>query len=577
MHVHDKNPEDNVNCILFSSEHRAEKTSYRDSPSKPKPREITSGFDALVALASSELTKNEQTEKQNRSSYHHHNNAHRKSSSRSHRDHSRTAPYTKIKLNGPRTPPGSPPSLRQGPRTPPGSPTQGLKHRRGDTRVSHPSHRQRNLSSRGRTHYRRSDTHGSYSSKSRSPSYDSSRSSGSRSSSSSSCSSGCSYSSRSRSRSSSCSSNCSRGPPAKRIPVKQQPTTPKPGASPGKASISNQPITLKTSISGATLNGSYRLVHSTASINNPTMMIMASNQVNSGNNLMQTAALGNQTIPASSLTNNVVVLQLMPQNSGASSQIIRTSIPGTLVTSQPPPAQGKVVNNYNQPLQNSQVPPPPLPPSNVVPLSNGLVPPNNSVQQNGFQFKVDNGGIQTFNFPDLTRPPPNIAVKPSNVSLPLPVGNTSRPLLPLPKGQQKRMPSPRGQTQILTVNHSNVSIQPRPNLNSVQNGFSERPYTPVANMNNNFSPPQKFGETQRGQNLKPRIPQPMNNFRGSQVTIHPAPSGVLQGNNSNTRPRYTTFTVPFQVFNKDQGNVQQQFGNQMQTGESARIHVVIET
>lgn len=542
--------------------------SYRDSPSKPKGRDITSEFDALLALASSELTKNKQTEKQNKSSYHRHNNVHRKSSTRSHHDHSRSAPYTKIKLSGPRTPPGSPPNHRQGPRTPPGSPTEGLKNHRIDSRSSHVNSRQRNLSNRGRAHYRRSDTHGSYSSKSRSPSYDSSRSSQSRSSSSSSCSSGCSYSSRSRSRSSSCSSSCSRGAPAKRAPVKQQPSTPKPGVSPGKASISTQPIALKTSIPSATLNGSYRIVHSTATLNNPTMMIMANNPVNSGNNLIQSASLGNQAIPASSLPNNVVVLQLMPQNSGASGQIIRTSIPGTLVTSQPPPAQGKTVNNFTQPLQQTpQVPPPPLPPgSNVVPLNNGLVPPTNAVQPNGFQFTLDNRG-GTFSFPDLTRPPPNIAVNPSNVSLPMPVGNTNRPLLPLPKGQQKRLPSPRGQASILTINHrqqgspSNVSIQPRPNHNTVQNGFQP-------NMNNNFSPPQKFGETQRGQTLKPRIPQQMN-FRGSQVTIQPAPSGVMQGNNSNARPRYTTFTVPFQVFNKDQGNVQQQFGTQMQTGECA--------
>lgn len=327
-----------------------------------------------------------------------------------------------------------------------------------------------------------------------------------------------------------------------------------------------QPIALKNSIPSATLNGSYRIVHSNATMNNPTMMIMANNPVNSGNNLIPSVSLGNQTIPATSLTNNVVVLQLMPQNSGASGQIIRTSIPGTLVTSQPPPAQGKAVNNFNQPLQqNSQVPPPPLPPgSNVVPLNNGLVPPTNAVQPNGFQFTVDNRG-GTFNFPDLTRPPPNIAVKPSNVSLPMPVGNANRPLLPLPKGQQKRLPSPRGQAPILTVRQqgspSNVSIQPRPNHNTVQNGFQERSYS----LNNNFSPPQKFGETQRGQTLKPRIPQQMN-FRGSQVTIHPTPSGVMQGNNSNNRPRYTTFTLPFQVFNKDQGNVQQQFGTQMQTG-----------
>lgn len=548
-------------------EHRTDtciKSSYRDSPSKPKARDITSEFDALLALASSELTKNKQTEKQNKSSYHRHNNVHRKSSTRSHHDHSRSAPYTKIKLSGPRTPPGSPPNHRQGPRTPPGSPTQDLKNHRVDSRSSHINSKQKNLSNRGRVHYRRSDTHGSYSSKSRSPSYDSSRSSRSRSSSSSSCSSGCSYSSRSRSRSSSCSSSCSRGAPAKRASLKQQPSTPKPGISPGKASISTQPIALKTSIPSATLNGSYRIVHSTATMNNPTMMIMANNPINSGNNLIQSASLGNQT----SLTNNVVVLQLMPQNSGASGQIIRTSIPGTLVTSQPPPAQGKTVSNFTQPLQqNSQVPHPPLPPgSNVVPLNNGLVPPTNAVQPNGFQFTVDNRG-GTFSFPDLSRPPPNIAVKPSNVSLPMPVCNTSRPLLPLPKGQQKRLPSPRGQAPILTVNHrqqgspSNVSIQPRPNHNTVQNGFQAN----MNNMNNNFSPPQKFGETQRGQTLKPRIPQQMN-FRGSQVTIQPAPSVAMQGNNSNARPRYTTFTVPFQVFNKDQGNVQQQFGTQMQTG-----------
>ncbi|XP_062590965.1 histone-lysine N-methyltransferase, H3 lysine-79 specific-like isoform X4 [Saccostrea cucullata] len=566
------------NSPLFTKaavkEHRTDK-SYRHSSSKPKPKEITSGFDALVALASSELTKNKRTEKQLKSGYHHHNNVHKKSSSRSHQDHSRSAPYTKIKPSGPRTPPGSPPAHKQGPRTPPGSPSQFVNNRRNDMRT-HVNGRHRNLSNRGRTQYRRSDTHGSYSSKSRSSSYDSSRSSRSRSSSSSSCSSGCSYSSRSRSRSSSCSSSCSRGPPAKRSPVKQ-PATPKPGAKPMKVSTSFQPIALKTSIGNATLNGSYRIVNSNTTVNNPTMMIMANNAVKSGNNLIQTAALGNQTIPASSL-NNVVVLQLMPQSSGTPGQIIRTSIPGTLVTSQPPPSQGKAVNNFTQPLQQcSQVPPPPPPPgSNVVPLTNGLVPPANGVQPNGpsFQFTIDNRGgtVQAFNFPDLTRPPPNIAVKPSNGTLPMPVANTNRPLLPLPKGQQKRMPSPHGQSPILTVNHrpqgspSNVNIQPRPNLNTVQNGFPERPYTTVANMNNNFSPPQKFSETQRGPALKPRIPQQINTFRGSPVTIHPAPSGVLQGGNSNPRQRFTTFTaVPFQVFNKDQGNIQQQFGNQMQT------------
>lgn len=158
-------------------EYRIDKLLYRDFFSKLKGRDIISEFDVLLVLVLLELTKNKQIEKQNKFSYYRYNNVYRKSLIRFYYDYFRSVFYIKIKFLGLRIFFGSFLNYRQGLRIFFGFLIQGLKNYRIDLRSLYVNSRQRNLFNRGRVYYRRSDIYGSYSSKSRSFSYDLSRSS----------------------------------------------------------------------------------------------------------------------------------------------------------------------------------------------------------------------------------------------------------------------------------------------------------------------------------------------------------------------------------------------------------------
>ncbi|KAK3091471.1 hypothetical protein FSP39_020043 [Pinctada imbricata] len=162
--------------------------------------------------------------------------------------------------------------------------------------------------------------------------------------------------------------------------------------------------------------------------------MLLNNQIHSGSNQVhynpsQGQLLSNQ-IPANS-SNNIVLLQFTQQNSGlsplarTSTTAMVTNLPSHL-TSQGQVAQSAILQGHSQP--------------SVQTLQNGIVQTSlqtmNVAASQDFHLNssinLNSNKLQTFNFPDFSRPPPNM---PSS-ALPTAVSNIPPPPLPPLKTHQ---------------------------------------------------------------------------------------------------------------------------------------------
>ncbi|XP_060071074.1 histone-lysine N-methyltransferase, H3 lysine-79 specific-like [Ylistrum balloti] len=528
--------------------------SAKDSPSKNWQAQISSGFDALVALASSELDKNREIR---RKSLEGQSPSPRKTqmvSSKQHVSLRDSMRRDADKRRGPKTPPGSPPRTKRGPRTPPGSPhTQktGINGRRNN---SYSSSRSRSCSlSRTSSHTRSSR------SSSRSSSYSSSRSR-----------------SRSRSSSSSRSSGSGRHRNTKVNVKKASETINKPVVSRTVMNSSMKPVTQQYSgnnstnmpkqpaslasnaVTGTVMNSTNYCVLNNGTSFGGGMMLMTNNQLHTGTTttgIPQQPMTNQMPIIPSSIPSNLVVLSFTPQNNGMNNQIIGgpTSTLQTSTMNQQPVPQAQMPNLSEQLKQCAKQPPPP--------------PPNNDNTQKGLTLQPATQNIHytnagpvfvstapNFSLPDLSRPPPNMALKPPNSSLPGGGGGT---VVTNPTGQLQMCAGGAGQpaTPVFTINHRPPSITPtpiRPRSDlppRPMTTFNERPFTPgnVGNIPDFTRPPV---------NLQPRLPSPAKvphpqqgprpqqnqpaNFRGP-IQIRPAIS-------NQTGPRLDASATRFQGY-----------------------------
>ncbi|XP_033737590.1 histone-lysine N-methyltransferase, H3 lysine-79 specific-like isoform X2 [Pecten maximus] len=533
--------------------------SVKDSPSKNWQAQISSGFDALVALASSELDKNREIR---RKSLEGQSPSPRKSSvmpSKQHISLRDSLRRESDKRRGPKTPPGSPPRNKRGPRTPPGSPhsqKKGIKSRRNN---SYSSSRSRSCSLSRTSSQTRSSR-----SSSRSSSYSSSRSR-----------------SRSRSSSSSRSSGSGRHRNTKVNVKKASETINKSVVSHPVMNSSMKPVTQQYSgnnstsvpkqpaplasnaVTGTVMNSTNYCVLNNGTSFGGGMMLMTNNQLQTGtttSGIPQQPMTNQMPIIPSSIPSNLVVLSFTPQNNGMNNQIIGgpTATLQTSSMNQPVP-QAQIPNLSEQLKQCAKQPPPP--------------PPNNDNTQKGLTLQpaaqnihYTNAGpvfvstAPNFSLPDLSRPPPNMALKPPNSSLP---GGGS--VVTNPTGQLQMCAGGAGQpaTPVFTINHRPPSITPtpiRPRSDlppRPMTTFNERPFTPgnAGNIPDFTRPPV---------NLQPRLPSPAKgphpqqgprpqqnqpaNFRGP-VQIRPAIS-------NQTGPRLDASATRFQGYTTLQPNQQ---------------------
>ena len=552
------------------------KGKSEDSPTKTW-QEFTSGFDALVALASSELDKNRELKRRHEKEQQL-NLQKRNQSLSSHSNHGKnsenlkSSTNNKSKATGPKTPPGSPPRESRSRRTPP---------RGSNNRQKYSSESQRNK----RSYRRRSYS----SSRSRSRSSSSGSSSSSRSSSSRS-----SYSSRSRSSStSSSSSSRERSPPRKTqsrsvpnptppssvsVSKPVQPAIKSPAKSPGYISYgvnSNlAPVhSVATTYSASNKlvgspkgTGAYRAMNSASDIGGKDKLV-TNNQINSGNaSSVQNSAVQAQmphssAISTSSLSSNVVLLQFTPPNSGLS-QLIRTS--SAAAVSNPIPSQGQIAHNqllqgHSQLISRNTS----LLQTNALPQNVQSIPPSQATN-----FQLHSNLTQTvsntpsFNFPDFSRPPPNL----TNSTTPLTVHNDipPPPLPPLQTTQVTSRPPMRARNPRSNTSTTRSPLRPRSNINHMQGSYSDRPITPL-NSANYIRPLMNYSEHQQSLLGQPRVSQNMmNSFQRSPVSLQPVPPVGMDVGADNSQ-RFQAFTLPFQMV-PAANQTRVQYGTQMNPG-----------
>ena len=527
-----------------------------------------------MALASSELDKNRELKRRHEKEQQL-NLQKRNQSLSSHSNHSKnsenlkTSTNNRSKATGPKTPPGSPPRESRSRRTPP---------RGSNNRQKYSSESQRNK----RSYRRRSYS----SSRSRSRSSSSGSSSSSRSSSSRS-----SYSSRSRSSSTSSSSSSRERTPPRKTQSKSlpNPTPPSnvskpvppavksPAKSPGYISYgvnSNLAPVHSVATTYSASNklvgspkgaGAYRAMNSASNIAGKDILA-TKNQINSGNTTsVQNSAVQAQmphssAISTSSLSSNVVLLQFTPPNSGLS-QLIRTS--SAAAVSNPIPSQGQIA--HNQILQgHSQL----LSHNTSLLLTNTLqnvqsIPPSpatNYQLHSNLTQTVSN--TPSFNFPDFSRPPPNL----TNSTTPLTVHNDipPPPLPPLQTTQVTSRPPMRARNPRSNTSTTRSQLRPRSNINHMQGSYSDRPITPL-NSANYIRPLMNYSEHQQSLLGQPRVSQNMmNSFQRSPVSLQPVPPVGMDVGADNSQ-RFQAFTLPFQMV-PAANQTRVQYGTQMNPG-----------
>ncbi|CAC5356349.1 DOT1L [Mytilus coruscus] len=185
--------------------------------------------------------------------------------------------------------------------------------------------------------------------------------------------------------------------------------------------------TPSNSVGSYVQNGSnYCLVNSNAHLNGGGMVLMGGP---SGNAPIQNTV---PILPGTSLSNNVVLLSFSQQNGG---QIVRTPTPTNTV----PVGKKKLVENLPQP-----------PP-----------PPHTLLGIGGYKSKQPNTSPQRFNVPDMTRPPPNINLSPNTA------GHNKSP-----------GPSPLNDPRPMFINHQVMTRPHQENLGLRHNSPHHRPYNP---------------------------------------------------------------------------------------------------
>ncbi|XP_021339440.1 histone-lysine N-methyltransferase, H3 lysine-79 specific-like isoform X1 [Mizuhopecten yessoensis] len=489
----------------LKSHYNLQNSSAKDSPSKNWQAQISSGFDALVALASSELDKNREIR---RKSLEGQSPSPRKSQVIPTKQHVSLRDSLRGRDNdkrrGPKTPPGSPPRSKRGPRTPPGSPHSQKKGVKGRRNNSYSSSRSRSCSlSRTSSHTQSSR------SSSRSSCYSSSRSR-----------------SRSRSSSSSRSSGSGRHRNTKISLKKASETVNKPVVTHpvinsnikpvsqqysgnNSTSVPKQPAPLvSNAVTGTVMNNTNYCVLNNGTSFGGGMMLMTNNQLHTGTTttgISQRPMTNQMPIIPSSIPSNLVVLSFTPQNNSMNNQILggpTAALQTSTITQQPAPQ----VPNLSEQLKQCAKQPPPPPPNNDN-VQKGL-----TLQPTAQNIHYTNPGpvfvstAPNFSLPDLSRPPPNMALKPPNSSLPGSGGGT---VVATPTGQLQMCAGGAGQpaTPVFTINHRPPSITPtpiRPRSDlppRPMTTFNERPFTPgnVGNIPDFTRPPV---------NLQPRLPSP---------------------------------------------------------------------
>ncbi|XP_052096294.1 histone-lysine N-methyltransferase, H3 lysine-79 specific-like isoform X4 [Mytilus californianus] len=185
--------------------------------------------------------------------------------------------------------------------------------------------------------------------------------------------------------------------------------------------------TPSNSVGSYVQNGSnYCLVNSNAHLNGGGMVLMGGP---SGNAPIQNTV---PILPGTSLPNNVVLLSFSQQNGG---QIVRTPTPTNTV----PVGKKKIVEKLHQP-----------PP-----------PPHTLLGIGGYKSKQPNTSPQRFNVPDMTRPPPNINLSPNTA------GHNKSPGL-----------SPLNDPRPMFINHQVMTRPHQENLGLRHNSPHHRPYNP---------------------------------------------------------------------------------------------------
>ncbi|XP_069125915.1 uncharacterized protein [Argopecten irradians] len=551
----------------------------KDSPSKNWQAQISSGFDALVALASSELDKNREIR---RKSLEGQSPSPRKNSVLPSKQHVSLRDSIRRdidKRKGPKTPPGSPPRNKRGPRTPPGSPhsqKKGVKSRRKN---SYSSSRSRSCSLSRTSSQTRSSR-----SSSRSSSYSSSRSR-----------------SRSRSSSSSRSSGSGRHRNTKINVKKASETTKKKVPHPvmnssvkpviqqysgtNSLGVPKQPAPLgSNSVTGTVMNNAnYCMLNNGTSFGGG-MMLMTNNQLQTGTTatgIPQQPITNQMPIIPSSIPSNLVVLSFTPQNNGMNNQIIGGPAASLQTSTMNPVPQAQMPNLSEQLKQCAKQPPPP--------------PPNNDNTQKGLTLQPAAQNIHyttagpvfvstapNFSLPDLSRPPPNMTLKPPNSSLP---GGGN--VVTNPTGQLQMCTGGTGQptTPIFTINHRPPSVTPTPIRPRSDlpprpiTTFNERPFTsgnitdfsrPPVNLQARLPSPAKGPHPQQG----PRPQQNQSaNFRGP-IQIRPAISNQAGPRLDASATRFQGYTslqpsqqnnnIRLQGLFSNQAGPRQQFTGQQQ-------------
>ncbi|XP_076081086.1 uncharacterized protein LOC143051984 isoform X3 [Mytilus galloprovincialis] len=216
--------------------------------------------------------------------------------------------------------------------------------------------------------------------------------------------------------------------------------------------------TPSNSVGSYVQNGSnYCLVNSNAHLNGGGMVLMGGP---SGNAPIQNTV---PILPGTSLPNNVVLLSFSQQNGG---QIVRTPTPTNTV----PVGKKKIVEKLQQP-----------PP-----------PPHALLGIGGYKSKQPNTSPQRFNVPDMSRPPPNMNLSPNTAGHNKSPGhsplNDQRPMFI----NHQVMTHPRQEN--LGLRHSSPHYRP---FNPTEIGFTGQQHVQSANKYRQNLPPNQLGDGAR--------------------------------------------------------------------------------